>query len=231
MKFFTIFVSLEIMFQICNCTESKRQKNCCSTIQKLCKDLTDNCIYIGQRLRNRNLTIHNNETTIPKSEDCNICFEKFKEKKSIFNIKTGISRRKITLPCCKQTLCENCKFEWIENEPQKKLEVLLKTISDAPQIKCMRCPFCCTLIPQKEIYNALLSEIQNNSIKLHEQIQLLKQVGEEDTTLAILQEAMLDDNYWQVLLKKIREEEPSLDTKIQFLLSMQLFKETYFNFE
>lgn len=198
------------MFQICNCSTNRR-KNCCSTMKKMCKDLTENCKNIGQRLRNRNSRIQS-ETSMENVEECSICLEQYEKKKRI------ISRRKIILPCCKQGLCENCKKEWIEKEPQNRLEVLLKVKNEMQQIKCMKCPFCCRTIPQKESHDALLWEIQNNSMKIHEQIQLLKEVNDGNTILAIVQEAMRDDNYWQILWAKIREEEHELGSKIELAL-------------
>ena len=60
----------------------------------------------------------------------------------------NLGRRKIILPCCKKDLCNNCKSGYIEKQKSKGLEIFFKAIYEIKQIKCMRCPFCCSLIPR-----------------------------------------------------------------------------------
>jgi hypothetical protein len=197
-----ICLSLGIIFQIGHCS-NREHRNCCG-------------ISIGDRLRKIFGKSNNSSKIVAEDQECKICFTNYtKGVKKYFN-NNAIKK---VLPCCNQDWCEKCRFEWLQKEPQS-LEILLKDPNTCQnlQLKCMRCPFSCMLIPHDEKYNTLLEVIKNHSIKVHEQIQLLKEVNDGNTILAIVQEAMRDDNYWQILWAKIREEEHELGSKIELAL-------------
>jgi len=159
-----------------------------------------------------------------EKKNCNICFEKYKTKMNISGIELNagnLAKRKIILPCCKKDLCNNCKSGYIEKQKSKGLEIFFKAIYEIKQIKCMRCPFCCSLIPQKESDNGSLWEIQNNSIKLHEKIESLR-TRDEKTVASIIQEALYDPDYCRVLKEKIQQEDQQLFEEISIFYSLDL---------
>jgi hypothetical protein len=208
-----ICLSLGIIFQIGHCS-NREHRNCCG-------------ISIGDRLRKIFGKSNNSSKIVAEDQECKICFTNYtKGVKKYFN-NNAIKK---VLPCCNQDWCEKCRFEWLQKEPQS-LEILLKDPNTCQnlQLKCMRCPFSCMLIPHDEKYNTLLEVIKNHSIKLHEQIQLLKEA--ELTTSRIIIDQIERDGFWQILLNNFMREEPELANKVELVSSLNFLQNWFFTLD
>jgi len=163
-----------------------------------------------------------NIKNIFKTETCEMCFSKYNR----FNILNS-DKKKIILPCCKKHMCCNCKEIHAKEGDKQGLEVIVEDRTPFDVIKCLKCPFCEELIPQKEEENDLLFKIESDSTKLHEQMNLMREAmknGQMDLLTYMVEEAKDPKEYFFILMDYIARNDVELYSLLRDLEKYELLK-------